>query len=87
MNINVHIERLILDGLPVARHEGPLVQAAVEAELARLLAVDGLANSLMSGGATSAVSGPEITLRGNHNPARLGQQIARAVYHGLNSTK
>ena len=37
MNINLHIERLILDGLPITRQQGPHVQAAVEAELTRLL--------------------------------------------------
>ena len=37
MRINVHIERLILDGLPVTSLQGPEVGAAVETELARLL--------------------------------------------------
>ena len=84
MNINVHIERLILDGLPVARHEGPLVQAAVEAELARLLVADGLAPTLKSvGGATPSVNAPGIQFTSNSSPAELGQKIARAVYGGI----
>ena len=37
MNINLHIERLILDGLPIEPRQRAQVQAAVEAELARLL--------------------------------------------------
>ena len=41
-NIHLHIERLILDGLPIERAQGPHVQAAVEAELARLLTENGL---------------------------------------------
>ena len=41
-NIHLHIERLILDGLPIECAQGPHVQAAVEAELARLLTENGL---------------------------------------------
>ena len=80
MNINVHIERLILDGLPIARHQGSLVQAAVEAELARLLAADGLTPSLLKGGALSHVQTGGIQLAGEGDPGQLGQQIAQAVY-------
>jgi len=84
MNINVHIERLILDGLPVARHQGPLVQAAVEAELARLLVAEGLASALKSGGgATPSVPAPGIRFTSASSPTQLGQQIARAVYGGI----
>lgn len=83
MNINLHIDRLILDGLPIERHHGPLVKAAVEAELSRLLAADGLANSLMAGGAMPSVRAPGIQLASDSNPTRLGQQIGRAVYGGI----
>ena len=57
--IKVHIERLVLEGLPVMRSEGPLVQAAVQAELSRLLAEGGLGPGLASGwgGAVGAGGG------------------------------
>ena len=83
MSINVHIERLVLDGLPVARHQAPLIQTAVEAELARLLIADGLAPALKSGGATPSVQAPGIQFTSDSSPAELGQQIARAVYGGI----
>lgn len=84
MNINVHIERLVLDGLPVARHQAPLVQTAVEAELARLLVANGLTPDLQSvGGATPSVNSPGIEFTSNSSPAELGQKIARAVYGGI----
>ena len=83
MNINIHIERLILDGLPITHNQGPLVQAAVEAELARLLAADGLASSLQAGGSLHRMPGGSIQLMGDGNPNTLGQQIARAVYGGI----
>ena len=37
-SVNLHIERLVLEGLPLGAHEGPLVQAAIEVELGRLFA-------------------------------------------------
>ena len=84
MNINVHIERLVLHGLPVAPHQGPLVQAAVEAELTRLLLGAGLAPAMQStGGAVPSVSTPGIQLKSDSSPAQIGQQIARAVYGGI----
>lgn len=65
------------------RHHGPLLKAAVEAELGRLLAADGLADSLMSGGAMPSMRAPGIRLPSDSNPTRLGQQIGRAVYGGI----
>lgn len=85
MNINVHIERLILDGLPVTRSQGPAVQAAVEAELARLLA-SGVSPELLAGGAMPSISAGNITLANQGSPAQLGRQIARAVHSGIGKT-
>ena len=83
MNINLHIERLVLDGLPITHSQGPLVQAAVEAELARLIATDGLQVGLLEGGARPYAAANAIELASDMTPARLGQQIARSVYGGL----
>jgi hypothetical protein len=82
-NIHIHIERLILDGLPIWHTQRPLVQAAVESELAKLLSTDGLAQSLMAGGTMPHVSGGSIQLTGDGDPGLLGQQIAQAVYGGI----
>lgn len=81
--IKVHIERLVLEGLPVERRQGPLVQAAVEAELSRLLAQGGLGQELSSGGAVPSVPAESIRLEGG-SPAQMGRQIARSVYGGMN---
>jgi hypothetical protein len=83
LNINLHIERLVLDGLPVARHDAPLVQAAVEAELSRLLTARGLSPSLSQDGALPAVRGDSLQLASESSPSQLGTQIAQAVYGGL----
>ncbi len=83
MKINVHIEHLILEGLPAAKRQGPLVQAAVEAELARLLALNGLSPELRPGGAVPGVSASSIQLDRQRHPTGLGRRIARAVYSGI----
>ena len=83
MKINVHIERLILDGLPITRSQGQFLQATVEAELARLLAANGLAPGLRISGAMRSVPAKSIHLTQGNDPGHLGQQIAQAVYGGI----
>jgi hypothetical protein len=83
MRIELHIERLILDGLPIERMDGPMVQAAVESELARLLTAEGLHPALLSGGAMPSVRGGSIQLTSDSNPTSLGTEIAQAAYGGL----
>jgi hypothetical protein len=83
MNINIHIERLVLDGLTVAPGQHLLVQAAVETELARLLTAEGLSAEFLAGGAMPSVRAGGIHLMKDSNPKQLGQQIARAVYKGI----
>lgn len=83
MKINLHIERLVLDGLPVGMGQGALIQSAIETELARLLAESGLSSELMVGGVLACLSASSIQLTNYATPARLGQQIARAVHSGV----
>ncbi|MCK4787486.1 MAG: hypothetical protein KAV87_27255 [Desulfobacteraceae bacterium] len=84
MNISMHIERLILDGISIPHHQRPLLQAAVEQELTRLLVADGLSSSIVTGGTISNVTGNTIRLTTERTPTQLGQQIAQVVYGGLN---
>jgi hypothetical protein len=83
MKINLHIERLILDGLPVNSHDGPQVRAAVQAELSRLLGSQGFSEELQAGGAFPAVRARPIHLESQAGPRQIGRQIAHSVYRGL----
>jgi hypothetical protein len=87
MTVRVHIERLVLDGLPIERREGVAVQAAVEAELTRLLAEGGIAAALRSGGALPGVHGGAITLAHAAQPTGIGQQIAQSVYAAMGAPR
>lgn len=82
-DIHLHIEQLILDGLPIERGQGSQVQAAIEAELARLLTQNGLAADLLAGGALPNVRASAIQLAPNSTPAQMGAQIAQSVYSGI----
>ncbi len=86
-NIHLHIERLILDGLPIERSQGPHVQAAVEAELSRLLTENGLAPNLQTGGAMPNVHANAIQLTASSSPAQVGTQIAQSVYGGIGNIR
>jgi hypothetical protein len=83
MNIDLHIERLVLDGLNVGAGQGAQVKAAVEAELTRLLASGGVSEELQSGGALYKLRTAGIEVANDKSPARLGEQIAGAVYGGI----
>ena len=83
MKINVHIERLVLEELPIATQQGPLVQKALEVELARLLSgTNSLEQSI--GGATPIVRAPGFDVVTKVSPANLGRQIAESVYASIN---
>ena len=88
MKIHVHIERLILDGLPLGPGGGARVQAAVEAELARLLtegslSQDNIAQAWPVGGAVPGVPAAPLQFDTGARPADIGGQIARSVYGGI----
>jgi hypothetical protein len=85
MNININIERLILDGISIPHAQRPLLQAAVEAELGRLIAEGGVGESWRSGGAVPSVPVNPIQLAADGNYTQWGQQIARSVYGGIGS--
>ena len=82
-NVNLHIERLILDGIEIPSHQHPDLQTAMETELARLLDEGGLQAGLEAGGAVREVSGGMIEAAEGYNPAAFGPQIAHAVYRGI----
>jgi hypothetical protein len=82
-NIHLHIERIVLDGLPIERSQGPHVQAAIGVELSRLLTERGLATDLQLGGASPSIHANGIQLVSGSSPAQIGRQIAQSVYNGI----
>jgi hypothetical protein len=83
MNVRVTIDRLVLDGIAVRPSQRPALRAAVEGELARLLAEGGVGPQWRGGGAVPQVAGGAVTVPAEEDPALLGQRIAAAVYGGI----
>jgi len=83
MNVRLHIERLILEDLPITRSQRALVQGAVEQELARLIEVNGVGADTVAGGARASVPPTVMHMGEGMTPVQLGQQIAQAVYQGI----
>jgi hypothetical protein len=83
VRMSIHIERLVLDGLPVDRSDGPAVKEAVEEELKRLLAGGYLEQELLCRGSFSSVKTNDIYIAGKMHPQTIGEQVARAIYGGL----
>lgn len=83
MNVKLHIDRLVLDGIDLKGAQRSVLQAAIEAELARLLMEGGVGESWAAGGAVPALRADGFQISSAGSPVRLGQQIARSVYGGI----
>jgi hypothetical protein len=83
VNVNLHVERLVLDGINVEPAQRPVLQEALEAELRRLLTEGGIGAGLAAGGMVPSVKTNAFEMSGEGSPVRLGQQIARSVYGGI----
>ena len=84
MKINLHIERVVLEGIAIEPHEQSVLMATIETELGRLLAQNGIESDLQNGGASNAIRTSSIDIGEKDKPAHLGRHIARSVYGGIN---
>jgi hypothetical protein len=82
MKINFHIERLVLDGLPVSAAQGARIGDLVERELSRLIAAGGLDHG--AGGAIARLTGPDIKIRRRDSAEATARNIALAIHKGVN---
>jgi len=81
MNVDLHIEELVLEGFrPSDRHR---IGAAVERELGRLLAERGVPAALTTNADVPRLEGRSFTAPAGARPEAVGRQIAGAVYGGM----
>jgi len=82
MNVDLHIEELVLEGFaPGDRHR---IGAAVERELARLIVERGVPAGLAAGGEAQRVDGGSFEVKPGGRAESVGRQVAGAVYGGMN---
>jgi len=83
MNINLHIERLVLEGVGVKLHQKNEMKVAVEAELRQLLINQGIGSTMESSSNCQLVKGDSISIENISKPTSIGHQIGSAVYKGI----
>jgi hypothetical protein len=84
MRIELHIERLVLDGTGVEPRHAGAVRAAVETELTRLLtAVPELSWSSWQDRRLRRVTAPPVRLGGARNATALGRAVAHSLCVGI----
>ncbi len=80
-NIELHIDELILRGVPYAQRRR--IVAAIEQELTRLLGTQGLPEALVQSGTIPYIRLDDVQVEENAKPSVVGSQIARQVYGSL----
>lgn len=80
MRIELHIDRVVLDGVGDPR-QVPAIQEALHAELSRLLTTTPPAARRPR--RERRVGAPEVLLRPTTTPAGLGAAIAHSVHSGV----
>ena len=80
-SIELHIQELVLHGFDARdRHR---IRDAVERELGRLLAEQGLASAMIGKAEIAALDPGTFSVTPDANPENTGGLIARAIYKGL----
>ena len=83
MNVNLHIERLVLEGLTLSGHDAARVEQAVQAELTRLFAHNEAAASSLASAAVPSVKAAPFHMCRADDPPRLGSAIAQSVHGAI----
>lgn len=84
--ITIHIERLILDDLPIAPvrpYQRRALQIAFEAELTRLITHGELSFDLQTSGVRKYVPAGVLALNIDEPVETLGKKLAHVIYKGI----
>ena len=82
MDINLHIERLVLDGVDIASGQGDLLPASLRNELTQLFSSGGLAPNFNNGASLDQITTKNIQVTDGKHQA-YGQQIAKVLHRRL----
>ncbi|MBC6420237.1 MAG: hypothetical protein GDA43_00510 [Hormoscilla sp. SP5CHS1] len=83
MNVKMRINEIIIGkGVDVPRSMRRILQAALEAELARILTEKGLSPKLEKGARIPSLP-VNLELKGKTSPDRVGKMLARSIYAEL----
>lgn len=82
MNLVLHIDRIVMDGLSVNRTQLPAVRDALERELARLVGSAGL-DSVGGARSIGRIATPPVGIDPQPRPVEVGRQLARSIHGSL----
>jgi hypothetical protein len=81
MNLELEIEELVLDGFSGVDKDR--ISHALQMELERLFAEEGVPASIQSGGNAARLDGGSYKAEKGASAEQVGVQVARAVYGGM----
>jgi len=82
--IELRIDELVIEGLPLGAGDAETLRAAVEAELGQLLTRGGDNPALRRSVARVEADGGEIPVAAGDSPETLGRRIGRSIHGGIN---
>jgi len=86
VNINLHIDRLVIDDRLVAAHNKTEFKTAVATELGQLLSNQSINSASQLSSPTRALDGGTICVACKQSPSHVGQQVAGAVMNSITPT-
>jgi hypothetical protein len=90
VNVDLHIERLVLTGVPLPPGGRAALAGAFSSELTRLIQDGGLGPTLISGAGPPRLAATLGAARAGGGPRagrELGQELARSVYSSLGGSR
>lgn len=82
MNINLHIDRLILDDVGIEPHQINALKSSVESGLKRQVISRGIV-SILNSHHRRIVNGGSISIGNTRKPDNIGQLISNSIYRGI----
>jgi hypothetical protein len=80
MIINLHIDRVVVDGVSLEQGSERQMRVAVERELTALFTTRGVPSSLLGGGAVPRLSGTSMRQPKGSTPTGVGRDVAGSIY-------
>ena len=82
-DVTIHIDRLVLDGLPIGSHDVESFLEALEARIASVLSGEGAAERLASIPTSPVLRAPSIAAGPRDDASKLGHSVASSLGEAL----
>jgi len=83
VNVHLHIDRVVLDGVSIAAADRAQFRVAVERELAGLLRRGGIAHEVEAASSLASVRATPISIAPAASAADVGRSVASSVFRGI----